>query len=597
MYLPQFRLAALLYLLSCACATTTTVCPKPAAPPPPTPSATKASNAKTKDVTTTAKGGEQKMVKSYLHLRVPLFNEMFNSTPIASVVGEPITVGQVVDTLAKSGRHGTSANNDAGKKQYDKILNRLIDTRLMLAEARATGIDELPEVKTAIQSLKNRALRQMVELKATKGLKPDPKMVKSLTDMMVREWKIKSIIFDKIESAKAMVAKVKKGADFNKLAKDLVDTKKAKGGIEGKFLDAKKLLSVVYFTVRKLDVGDVAGPVKVNKGFVVLRVEALRHPENAKAKARATDQVITAQRRQVLTDFYAKLIKKLAKKKTRLIKRLNLGAKKPGYEALLKDKRVLVKVDGKEPITIADLALEIATKYFHGVKPAIRDKKINAQKEPALKALLYKKVALRHAELSGIAHTQEFKDYVEKRTVSLLVGLFIKRVVASGLKLSKDEAKSYFKKNIAKYSYPEFFKLRSLGFTDITTAKEAIASLRKGTDFKWVESHTENLAPPTKRTATQERMTLSAKGLEPALVDTLAGAKVGDYRLYASPDGYFYAVQMKAHILPRPRKFDDVSKGIIKKLRADKVNEALKDWISKLRKAYDVKIYVQNPEA
>lgn len=593
MYLPQVIISSLLLLFVSACASTTPQCAQlnTASSLP-----TSAPAAAEKKTAAKAAATDGDMVKSYLHLRVPIFNELFNSTPVASVAGEAITLGQIVSQLTQSGSHGTSAGNDAGKKQYNKILERLIDTRLMYAEARATGLDELPEVKQSLGNLQTIALRRMVELKATEGLKPDPKMLETLYHLMVREWKIKSVIFEKPADALQMAAEAKQGKPFDTLAKAAVDAKKAKGGAPAQFLGKKNLLPAIHKAVQELKEGAVAGPIRLKDGYVVLQVEAFRHPENTKAKAQAKAQVLAVQRRQILNDYFEDLVKKFAKKNKRLLRRLDLGAKKPGYDALLKDQRVLVTVEGMPPITVADLALKIAQKYFHGVQPAIRDKKINGRIEPALKILLYKQVALRQAELTGLANDPAYKKYVAEKTLGLLVGLFINRVVASDLKLTEAEAKAHYEKNLPDYSYPEFFKMKTLGFTDLAAAKTAVASLRKGTDFKWVENHAQKLAPPEKRTVVRDDMTLSAKGLEPDLLSALAGAKVNDYRIYAAPSGLFYAVQVTAHIMPRPRKFSEVSKGIVKHLREKKLTDALREWTGKLRKAYEVQLYVQ-PEA
>ncbi len=75
----------------------------------------------------------------------------------------------------------------------------------------------------------------------------------------------------------------------------------------------------------------------------------------------------------------------------------------------------------------------------------------------------------------------------------------------------------------------------------------------------------------------------------------LAGAKNGDIRLYTSPEGYCYVLAVQEVIPARPAPLDSARKEIAKKLYGEKVNKSIEVWGEKLRKAYQVKLYLAEP--
>ena len=69
---------------------------------------------------------------------------------------------------------------------------------------------------------------------------------------------------------------------------------------------------------------------------------------------------------------------------------LDFEAESPGFEALLKDKRVLAEVKGETPVTVADMAESLKFQFFHGTTMAAERKKLNVKKEQILDGLLHR---------------------------------------------------------------------------------------------------------------------------------------------------------------------------------------------------------------
>ena len=90
---------------------------------------------------------------------------------------------------------------------------------------------------------------------------------------------------------------------------------------------------------------------------------------------------------------------------------------------------------------------------------------------------------------------------------------------------------------------------------------------------------------------------MSARGISPDLAKILAGSKPGDVRLWASAEGGHYVVVVKAVKPPTPQPYAEARESIAPRLQKQKVNEAVEEWIGKLRKARPVKVYLTRIES
>jgi hypothetical protein len=72
----------------------------------------------------------------------------------------------------------------------------------------------------------------------------------------------------------------------------------------------------------------------------------------------------------------------------------------------------------------------------------------------------------------------------------------------------------------------------------------------------------------------------------------LQGAKTGDVRLWQKDDAEAYAVSVLEAIPASHRPFEEARDAIGKKLFAENIGKAIRDWGVKLRKVRDVKIYL-----
>ena len=535
-------------------------------------------------------------------LTIPLLSPLFSDVPLAKVNDERVTLKEVRDAVIASHKERTE-ETAAKKMNYAEILDRLINLKLILQEAREMGIDELPEVKEAISVYGKQLRKDLLLKRATKNAKANPAEVERIYRDMIREWKIKSVLFFQEEDAKKMLQDIKAGKSFEELAAKAVEDKKAKGNMQEDFIGPANLLPQVTQAVVSMKVGSVSPIVKIlagraNSGYAVIKLIDVRYVDNKEAKEKAEQESIRLQKGKMVQEYGKELLKKYdVKVNKQLLKDLDFSASKPGLEKLSKDKRVLAVIQGEKPITVGVVTVAVKKSFFHGLKEALAEKRINDKKYEVLGSMIDKALMEKEAAKQGLDKSDDYKNMMKEYEDSLIFGTFIEKVIAPDVKLSKEEIEAYYKEHISQYTTPEMLRLNSLAFTKKEDAENAIEKLRKGTDYNWLLSNAEGqVKKDAKDLLSFEGTLLTIKSMPEGLQEVLTGAKEGEVKLYASPEGYFYVVVIKQVVTPESTPLSEVQQKISEKIYNEKLKDSVEEYAAKLRKAGDVRIYLSKSE-
>lgn len=526
--------------------------------------------------------------------KLPLIN---GKKTVATVNNELITL-EDFNRAIESSHASRSRGNKAGRIDYSGILNRLINTRLIVLEARNMGLDQLPEIKSMVDQYSRRSLREILLEQHVKDVKADDDEVESIYQEAVKEWKIKSILFQKEEDVNRAQDEIKAGKSFEEVAKTAADVGSAIISDEGEYLKNKDLLPPVARIVSKMEVGSVSPVISVGKkGFIIFKLEGTRIPEDEDPEARKQAKLKALNQKRVRTakDYYHDLKKKYVKVNEEFLNDLDFEAKEPGFEKLLRDKRVIAKIKGEKPVTVAELAKALKQKFYHGIDKAVQGKQVNKIKYERLEGILQKRLLLKEAFTKGIDKTEVYSNRVKEYEYSLIFGAFIKKVITPDIKLDIQELKANYEENSDEYVLPQMIRIKSLVFWERKDAVEAIDILQKGTDFNWLSSNAEGQVDKDSEGLLKfegELITLSS--LPEELEKIVAGSKPGDFRLYANSRGHFYVLYIY-HVIPaKLQPFEDVQKEIAKKVFNSKLKKAVELYADKLREYYPVKIYAED---
>jgi parvulin-like peptidyl-prolyl isomerase len=503
---------------------------------------------------------------------------------VATVTGEPITMDEFNRDLALS-----------HEKSKLELLRRLINARLIIQEAKRIGLDELPEIKNMVDAFSKVTLREGLMERQVRNIKADDREVEKLYKESVKEWKISSVLVEKENDAKMMLEGIKGGKNFDELSKQIVAERKAKRGEQAEWLKVKDIDPQIVNVVSKMKVGSVSSIIPIKTGCVILRLEDIRYSEDPEAMKQAREEALKGRKVQALKDYSKALIKKYARVNQDILNTLNYEAKTPGFEALLKDKRAVAEIKGEDPITVGELTQHFKMQFFHGVERAIESKRLNSKKASTLEEMIFKRVFRKEALRLGLEKTERYKNRVQEYETSVLFGTFINKVIVPDIKLKEEEIKSYYKDHIQEYTMPEMMKINTLVFAKREDGESAIEKLRKGTEFQWLAAHAEGqLDQHTKGLLTFDEKPIVTKDLPEGVQKAIHGARAGNFRLYESPQGYFYVFAIRDVIPSKPQSFEEARGMVVKKVFDDKTKKALEDYADKLRAVSDVKVYLKD---
>jgi len=531
-------------------------------------------------------------------LRIPAASPLFNNVPVAVVNDDAVSLEELKIALAASHEERAGEQKRKEKVDFVKILERILNTRLIVQESRNIGFDEQPEFRKIVEINEHMTLKALLHEELTRDVKADPEAVEERYRQMVIEWKIKSLLFQKEEDAQKAAEEIKAGRSFDELATKVLAEKKAQGGEQGEYVKPKDLRSEIAAQAAALEPGSVSPVMKVDagpktQGFVIFKLEDKRFPDDADARQKA-EQALLADKKNEAARIYMKSLydKTVTIKKSRLA-RLDYTSSKLPIERLLKDGRVIAEIKGEEPVTVGDLTAKLQGQIYHGIDKGTLGEKANKKKQEVLDTIIYKKLirgeALRRGLDKGLKYTTAVKDYEN----SVLFSLFIKNVIAPDIKLQEEELRSYLQDHRDEYRYPAMVKLSSLQFAGKGEAASALEKLRKGTDMGWLRGNAPGIvAPSDEESIDFDGRVMMVNSLEENLRKTVEGTHAGDYRLYAAPGGKYYVLSVQELIPARERPFDQVKDEIAKKLFSDRMNKSVEDWASKLKKSADIRIYI-----
>ncbi|MBP1777010.1 MAG: hypothetical protein H6Q86_3020 [candidate division NC10 bacterium] len=512
---------------------------------------------------------------------------------VASVNGEQITLDELTQELGAIKRESAPGATLDRKAELD-VLQRLVNTRLIVQEARNIGLDKLPENKKLFDAYAREALREELAEKVVADAKVDEKEVDKIYKDAVREWKVSAVLCDKEDDAKRFEAELKTGKSFSELAKVFKASGRAKQVEEGVYLKPKDMDPQFGRAVSGMAVGSTSSIVRTAAGFAVLRLEDVRYGENPEEKAKARQAVLERARRDTLKAYNETLKKKLVTVKQDVLDGVDYAAPSPSFNALLKDTRVVAEIKGDKPVTVGELTEQLRYQFFHGLERAAERKRLNARKGVTLEGIIHRRLFRREALRRGLDKTESYRGKLRDYEAGVLFEAFIKKVIQPDIKLTEAEVKAHYDAHAKEYSAPEMMRIRSLAFTKRGDAENVIEKLKEGAEFQWLAAHAEGQADSTaKGVWSFDGKPVVTGDLPEGMRRVLAGAKAGDVRLYASGDGYFYALAIQDVIASKPQPYEEARPALTRRVAGDKIKKAVEEYAGKLRSASDVKVYLK----
>lgn len=516
---------------------------------------------------------------------------------VASVNGEPVTLDDLL--LQIGAMHAGLAETRARRPDPSDLLNRVIQARLILQEARRMGLESQPEVRTKVEQLRVGLIKSRLVAGRLGGITAgDPAVAERLYRDAVREVTVDSLLFPKEQDALSFSASLKKGGDYATLARQATDGGAARGGAGPQAMKHADLQPAVAQSLAAMKPGDISAPVRLPEGAAIVRLVDIRYPENREARSRAEQDALEARKQASLEEYTSALRTRYASVDRGVLQSLDFEAKSPGLEGLRKDERVVARVKGGDPVRVKDLTAAVEAKYYHGVEGAIERKRVDEDLPQILDRILVERATLLEAKRLRLERTEGFRTALKEKADGALFEAFVARVINPAVKLESAELKKHYDAHPEAYATPEMMRIESLAFLRYADAQAAIETLRKGGDLKWVRAHADGQAGRESFASLVQLHgdLVTVAALPAEMRKAVAGARAGDVRFSGEPGGPFYALSVAQVVPAAARPYDSVKGEIATELFVTKRKAAVDDWAAKLRAASDVRIFASGED-
>ncbi len=213
---------------------------------------------------------------------------------IASVGDEVITKQEFEDEIQSL----PQAYQAIAKQNRKEFLNSLVNKKLLIAEAKKENLENSPEVKKYMEKAKDELMvQQLLKDKVLDKVKITDEAVKAYYDSNAdqfkdpEKFKASHILLKSEAEANAVLAELKAGADFGKVAKEKSEDpgSRDKEGDIGYFSKGD-LVPEFEDAVSKMKVGDVSAVVKTALGYHIIKLTDKK--ESAKKDFKDVEQDI-----------------------------------------------------------------------------------------------------------------------------------------------------------------------------------------------------------------------------------------------------------------------------------------------------------------
>ncbi len=224
----------------------------------------------------------------------------------------------------------------------EEVLNKLIETKILLQEAKGRGVEAAPqEVEAMLENVKKtfesedtfaQALEeQKLTLSDFSKRLEDQLRIKRLVDQEVRlkidvgidemqnyyeinktkffhetQYKLKHVLIkdsppEAEKKAQEALAKIKEGEDFSIIARKYSEDPNASSGGDLGFLEKDKLIPEIREAIDTLKVGEISGVIKTRLGYQIIKIEAVKDAEE-----KSFDEVKEEIKQELFQEKFAK---------------------------------------------------------------------------------------------------------------------------------------------------------------------------------------------------------------------------------------------------------------------------------------------------
>ena len=469
-------------------------------------------------------------------------------------------------------RHTSMTDSSISALDFRKLLDKMVDDRLVIQEASALGMQDEPWLIQKLDELKqDSAMRLFMKESFHPVLNVPEAEVQRIFNKNYGREQLRTLAVKTREEAVSLIQQIKKGVSMDSLAIGVsIDTRRYRGGLHNLsyWADIEEPLRSIAETLK---VGELSAPFQFRKAYAFLRVEQRLAPDTADF-AKYGDKIRAilknAQRDKEWTLFLDSLKAVYPyRQNDTVLSAIKADASKLFTNAFMSGtEQVAFKIDDKHRITDDDLRKEIShTAMTNGDQPFDTLYKLGVSNLTAKLVLAYA------ADKSGFRDSSEVTEAYNRSLDSALIESYIKEMVVSKIVFNRKEFQDYYDSHQDDFREDEQIQLAQIQVATKDSADEIYSRLQEGANFDYLmktyDADNEMLRKPV------DWITLSA--FPNSIKEGIEKMRIGEFgEPYQTTTGWII-FQMRGRRPGRLKTIDEVDMPIRQVMFQKKFNELM----------------------
>ena len=400
---------------------------------------------------------------------------------VAEVGDRTITIQDVRDFLAKLPEH--AKGEEAGKVPLRVHLQTMIDTELLLLEARSQGIERSSPYLTNLIQIRKAKLVGEYERRTIDATLEDGEVEEYIDrEGLARAIRLGEIVVADLETAEKAARQLEAGASFADVASKLSMNEEtaAQGGDTGRFATRDDIIPVIAEKLFGLAAGSVSDPIRIGDRYVLFKIlDETTAQLNPRQRMKIAEELKQKKHKIAKAELVAELRDKYRLEPDRdgiaaAVEALRPGAADggPAPSAI-----ALYQYDGGA-ITTADLIG--AAKGRKGME-TLRDAElvVSFAEQYIVPDVMIQEAAVRQ----GIDREEGVAQWLEEQGKQLLVRVLRSKVLKERVPIAEEDLRQYYEANAEKFLHPKQTEVQEILVRTEIEALRLKGMIEEGTAF------------------------------------------------------------------------------------------------------------------
>lgn len=466
-----------------------------------------------------------------------------------------------------------------------QVLDRLIDDKLMVAEARRRGYADDTTLNAGIANIRERAMINALYVKEVvdkaKASKSDIRRFYA-DDKVMLDLRYVHVASDTF--AGLVMRDFRAGVPFETLAVHYSDHPTAsRGGVVGERPLSDFFETPSYKQLSRLKEGEAINPVENEQGgmdifYLVERSEKEEQPPLEEMEAQIARRIETVRQGKLSAESLEKLLADARIEYN--TEGLALFSKPDSALSEAELSTWLIKVSGEVVDSVGSM-LFMYERFPHGVPPNVAQNMAERQAQrPALVLVARKR---------GLDRDPTVKDAVENFVASQIRTRLRNEEVVQKVEITPEEVRAYYDESIDEFSVPERRKLSIIRNSSYSVIQQAYSLLRQGKPFDDVAREFSDHQQSAGRGGSIGFRTANDVSFKPFIEQAFKMGKGQYSRVFEVYNG-FGIVKVDDIQDAYVKEFDAEQRRIERTLRREREQELTDQFIARLREEIPVKI-------